>query len=86
MITRMRFIPTITTAEMRKKTGNKDFNYLLLCNKICGAAHYNMQMNVIVDTEEDYQKWIAEQATFNEKLMASLGITESDNKLAQNLK
>jgi len=86
MITRMRFVPTITTAEMRRKTGNKDFNYLLLCNKICGAAHYNMQMDIIVDTEEDYQKWIAEQTTFHAKLMATMGITESDKHLAQNLK
>jgi cytochrome c oxidase subunit II len=37
------------------------FDYLLLCNKICGASHYNMQMNVIVDTEEDYKIWIAKQ-------------------------
>lgn len=82
MITRMRFIPTITTAEMRKKTGNPEFDYILLCNKICGAAHYNMQMNIIVDTPEDYEKWIAEQGTFNSKLMAALGLTETDNKLA----
>lgn len=82
MITRMRFIPSITTAEMRKKTGNPEFDYLLLCNKICGAAHYNMQMNIVVDTPEDYEKWIAEQGTFNSKLMAALGITEMDNKLA----
>jgi cytochrome c oxidase subunit 2 len=26
------------------------FDYLLLCNKICGASHYNMQMKIIVDT------------------------------------
>lgn len=82
MITRMRFVPTITTAEMRKKTGNPEFDYILLCNKICGAAHYNMQMNIIVDTPEDYEKWIADQVTFNSKLMAALGITEMDNKLA----
>ena len=86
MITRMRFVPTITTAEMRKKTGNPDFNYLLLCNKICGAAHYNMQMDVVVDTPEDYEKWLAEQTTFNAKLMATLGMTDMDNSLAQNLK
>jgi cytochrome c oxidase subunit 2 len=84
MVTRMRFKPTITTAEMRKKTGNPAFDYLLLCNKICGAAHYNMQMNVIVDTPEDYAKWIAEQVTFHSKLMATLGMTEIDNQLAQN--
>jgi cytochrome c oxidase subunit 2 len=37
------------------------FDYLLLCNKICGASHYNMQMKIIVDTPEDYKKWCAEQ-------------------------
>jgi len=41
-----------------------EFDYLLLCNKICGASHYNMQMNVVVDTEEDYQAWIAKQKAF----------------------
>ena len=38
-----------------------EFDYLLLCNKICGASHYNMQMNVIVDTEADYLAWLAKQ-------------------------
>lgn len=83
MITSMKFTPTITTAEMRQKTGNPEFDYILLCNKICGAAHYNMQMNVIVDTPEDYEKWLAEQKTFNQALTAALGINESDNQLAQ---
>ena len=39
------------------------FDFLLLCNKICGASHYNMQMKVIVDTPEDYKKWLKEKAT-----------------------
>jgi cytochrome c oxidase subunit 2 len=34
------------------------FDYLLLCNKICGSSHYNMQMKVIVDSPEDYKKWL----------------------------
>jgi cytochrome c oxidase subunit II len=34
------------------------FDYLLLCNKICGASHYNMQMKIIVESPEDYKKWI----------------------------
>ncbi|MBC5840120.1 cytochrome c oxidase subunit II [Flavobacterium sp. F-380] len=37
------------------------FDYLLLCNKICGASHYNMQMKIIVDTPEDYKKWLLNQ-------------------------
>ncbi len=64
--TQFNFVPTITTKEMRKITNNENFNYVLLCNKICGAAHYNMQMDVIVESREDYEKWLAEQKTFIE--------------------
>jgi len=62
--TQFNFTPSITTKEMREKTSNDEFNYILLCNKICGAAHYNMQMDVIVESQEDYDKWLAEQKTF----------------------
>ena len=64
MVTHFYFTPTITTAEMRTKLGNPEFNYLLFCNKICGTAHYNMQMNIVVESEEDYQKWLSEQPNF----------------------
>lgn len=40
------------------------FDYLLLCNKICGASHYNMQMKIVVDTPEDFKKWLSEKPTF----------------------
>ena len=40
-----------------------EFDYLLLCNKICGTNHYNMQMKIIVETQEEYDAWIAQQAT-----------------------
>jgi cytochrome c oxidase subunit 2 len=40
------------------------FDYLLLCNKICGASHYNMQMKIVVDTPEEFEKWMADQQTF----------------------
>lgn len=38
------------------------FDYLLLCNKICGSSHYNMQMKIVVDTPEEYKKWLSENA------------------------
>lgn len=47
------------------------FEYLLLCNKICGASHYNMQMKVVVDTPEDYKKWLSEKATLVSEVKAS---------------
>lgn len=64
MVTRFNFVPSITSEEMREITKNEEFNYILLCNKICGAAHYNMQMNIIVESEEDYEKWLSEQKMF----------------------
>jgi cytochrome c oxidase subunit 2 len=53
--------PTITTAEMRNKLGDSNFDYILLCNKVCGAAHFNMQMKIVVETEEEYNAWLAAQ-------------------------
>ena len=43
-----------------------EFDFLLLCNKICGASHYNMQMKIIVETEEDFNEWLDDQITFKE--------------------
>ncbi|RTY85817.1 cytochrome c oxidase subunit II [Flavobacterium sp. RSP49] len=48
------------------------FDYLLLCNKICGASHYNMQMKIIVDTPEDYKAWLKDKATIVNEVKASL--------------
>ena len=45
-----------------------DFDFLLLCNKICGSNHFNMQMNIIVETEEEFNTWISEQGTIAETL------------------
>tara|TARA_R110002051_G_scaffold266396_2_gene326168 strand:+ start:44129 stop:45202 length:1074 start_codon:yes stop_codon:yes gene_type:complete len=47
-----------------------EFDYYLLCNKICGSSHYNMQMKIIVETQEEYDAWMATQTTFGEKIAA----------------
>ena len=46
-----------------------EFDYLLLCNKICGKSHYNMQMKIIVESEEDYNEWLKEQKLFKNSLV-----------------
>ncbi|MFD2908964.1 cytochrome c oxidase subunit II [Flavobacterium ardleyense] len=43
------------------------FDYLLLCNKICGASHYNMQMKIVVDTPADFKAWLAEKPTLEQQ-------------------
>ncbi len=59
-----KFTPTITTADMRNRLNNPDFEYLLYCNKICGGIHYNMKKVVRVVTEAEYQQWIAKQKPY----------------------
>jgi len=89
-----KFIPTITTAEMRVRTDNPKFEYLLYCNKICGTAHYNMQRVVRVVTEAEYQDWIARQKPYlTDQLKKALKLADtksttsgqlSSNRLALN--
>ncbi|MFI1771063.1 cytochrome c oxidase subunit II [Thalassobellus citreus] len=46
-----------------------EFDYLLLCNKICGKSHYNMQMKIVVETQDEYDAWIKEQKEFKNSLI-----------------
>ena len=47
--------------EEKGEQGNVVFDYSLLCNKICGNAHYNMKMKIVVVTQEQYDAWLKEQ-------------------------
>ncbi|MDB0614306.1 cytochrome c oxidase subunit II [Tenacibaculum dicentrarchi] len=51
--------------KIRKAKGEDpyEFDYLLLCNKICGASHYNMQMKITVVEPAEYEKWLSAQKT-----------------------
>ena len=55
------FTPKITTADMKKKTGNPEFAYEISCDQLCGANHFAMRGEIIVETMEEYKKWLAEQ-------------------------
>ena len=46
-----------------------EFDYLLLCNKICGNNHYNMQMKIVVETQEEFEAWLAEQGSVAKTLV-----------------
>lgn len=58
------FTPTTTTEEMRDKMNDPQYDYVMLCAKICGEAHYNMQKTVKVVTEAEYAEWLSKQAKF----------------------
>lgn len=57
-VTRFKFTPDITTKDMREKMKNPAFNYVLMCNKICGGAHYKMKMIVVVLPKAEYNAWM----------------------------
>lgn len=68
-------IRAVKSAELVAKGGTAldpyTFDYLLLCNKICGASHYNMQMKVVVDSPADYKKWLSEKTTLAQDIKAA---------------
>jgi cytochrome c oxidase subunit 2 len=69
MATRLKFTPNKTTAEMRREKNDEKFNYILMCNKICGGAHYKMKMIVVVLDKPAYKKWMdgKKKATFKDQ-------------------
>ena len=60
MPTRFHMKPTITTDSMRVVVEDDKFDFVLLCNKICGASHFNMQMPLVVESQTAYETWYAE--------------------------
>jgi cytochrome c oxidase subunit 2 len=55
------FTPQYTTAQMRVRTGNANFVYEISCDQMCGKGHFSMKGTIIVDTPEDYKKWMDSQ-------------------------
>ncbi len=52
--------------KVRAEQGKEkvEFDYLLLCSKICGASHFNMQIPIVVGTKAEYEAWTKRHKTF----------------------
>ena len=55
------FIPNVTTAEMRSRLGNPEFQYEIACAQLCGLGHYRMRGFVTVLGAEEFQKWMQDE-------------------------
>jgi cytochrome c oxidase subunit 2 len=55
------FVPNVTTAEMRTRTGKPEFQYEIACAQLCGLGHYRMRGFVTVLSTEEFQKWMDEK-------------------------
>jgi cytochrome c oxidase subunit 2 len=54
------FIPNVTTADMRTRLGNPEFQYEIACAQLCGLGHARMRGFVTVQSAEEFQKWMAD--------------------------
>jgi cytochrome c oxidase subunit II len=59
MVTHLWLTPTLTG------------EYDILCEELCGVAHYAMRGRVVVEEEPAYSNWIASQKTFAQTLQES---------------
>jgi cytochrome c oxidase subunit 2 len=62
--TRLWFTPTVTTTEMKAKTGNEEFVYEISCDQMCGKGHYSMRAVVVVETQAEHDAWMAKQQSY----------------------
>ena len=57
--TTMWFTPRYTTKQMQEITGNPHFVYELSCDQMCGKGHTGMRGVVVVETQEEFDAWMA---------------------------
>jgi cytochrome c oxidase subunit 2 len=57
--TTMWFTPIYTTAQMKDKTRNPDFTYEIACDQLCGRSHYTMRGVIVVESQEDFDAYMA---------------------------
>jgi cytochrome c oxidase subunit II len=55
------FVPNVTTADMRTRMGNAEFQYEIACAQLCGLGHAKMRGFVTVVTADEFQKWLDEK-------------------------
>ncbi len=89
MPTTLWFTPTITTKDMKKKTGNPDFDFEIVCDQLCGKGHFTMRGVIIVETQTEYNAWLRKQtpAFIKAQQMAGNDMTkEVEQPIALNTK
>ena len=61
---KMDMVPGMVTYVWLTPTRTGTFD--VLCMELCGIAHYTMRGYVVVDTQADFEKWLATQPTWSE--------------------
>lgn len=67
--TTMWFTPTKTSKQMIDETGNPNFVYEISCDQMCGKGHTGMRGTIIVETQEEFDAWMASKKPQYEVVM-----------------
>ena len=57
------FVPTVTTAEMRQRTGDPKYEYEISCAQLCGLGHSKMRGIVTVQPAAEFDAWLKQEST-----------------------
>ncbi|MEZ5014301.1 MAG: cytochrome c oxidase subunit II transmembrane domain-containing protein [Chitinophagales bacterium] len=98
MPTSFKFTPTITTEDKRKEISENPawqvteegddaprwtkFNYEVACAELCGVGHSAMRYIIVVETRDDYDKWLAEQSSKWSQVYSSLKLENGFTQFA----
>ena len=66
---KMDLVPGLVSYVWFTPTRNGDFD--LLCEELCGIAHFAMRGRVVVEDEPAYQAWLAKQPTYAQMASAA---------------
>jgi cytochrome c oxidase subunit 2 len=55
------FTPTMTSEEFKKVTGDEERGFEIACAQLCGNSHYFMRGFITVETEEEFDAWLAKE-------------------------
>ncbi len=64
------FTPTMTSKEFLAEiagTGREGKGYEIACAQLCGNSHYRMRGFLTVETEDEYNAWLDEEAEYLEE-------------------
>jgi len=76
---KMDLVPGLVTYVWFTPTRTGKFD--LLCEELCGTAHFTMRGKVVVDEERAFQEWLASYPTFAQSLAQVAGDPEAGKAL-----
>ena len=78
---KMDLVPGIVTYVWFTPTKKGTFD--VLCEELCGIAHYTMRSKVVVDEPVDYQQWLERLPTFKQTQQTQIANIDTGRQLYQ---